>query len=201
MSDPTTTTGDIPAPPVRLPTPTLDAFHQAILPGRQRFFQSPDVNEIGERDEALELYKSGVNPLNGNAPIAPELMAMVSKVDYYNAKNYPTLFSAWCNTYNGGKPPTAGNYAASQVRPLTQADLAKAEEPVERTAFLLPPPPPPAAISIADAKKALAAEMPPAPPVRPPAPKPPPVIVPPKKPSVLSRIGAMLKALYLQHIA
>lgn len=196
MSD--TNSNDIPAPPMRLPTPTLDAFHQAVLPGRLRFYQSPDVNEIGERDEALELYKSGVNPLNGNAPIAPELMAMVSKVDYYNAKNYPTLFSAWCNTYNGGKPPTAGNYAASQVRPLTQADLAAETEPVERTAILLPPPPKPPELTVARVKEILAAEMPPA---RPPAPKPPPVIVPSTKPSVFSRIGATLKALYLKHIA
>jgi hypothetical protein len=198
MSDPTKGLSDLPAPPVRLPTPSLDAFHQAILPGRQRFYQSPDVNEIGERDEALELYERAFDPLHG-VPIAPETLATVAKVDYYNAKNYPTLFSAWCNTYNGGKPPTSGNYAASQARPLTQADLAKTEEPVERTAILLPPPPKPPELTPARAAAILAAEMPP---VRPPAPTPPPpVIVPPKKPSVLSRIGATLKALYLKHIA
>jgi hypothetical protein len=200
MSDPTTDT-TTPPPPVRIPTPTLDAFHQAVLPGRLRFYQSPDVNEIGERDEALALYVSGVNPLNGNAPIASELMAMVSKVDYYNAKNYPTLFSAWCNTYNGGKPPTQGNYAASQVRPLTQADLAKAEEPAERVAILKPPPPPgddeKVAQMIRDARANGDLPQGPLPTLKPKAP----VIVPPKKPSLFSRIGATLKALYLKHIA
>jgi hypothetical protein len=200
MSDPTTDT-TTPPPPVRIPTPTLDAFHQAVLPGRLRFYQSPDVTEIGERDEALELYKSGVNPLNGNAPIASELMAMVSKVDYYNAKNYPTLFSAWCNTYNGGKPPTQGNYAASQVRPLTQADLAKAEEPAERVAILKPPPPPgddeKVAQMIRDARANGDLPQGPLPTLKPKAP----VIVPPKKPSVFASLRGWFDAKFDKYIA
>jgi hypothetical protein len=140
-------------PPLRPATPTLDTFHQMIVPGRQRFYKSPDLNELGERDEALDMYTRKRDDFHG-VDIAPGLLALVNPDEAKAATEYAVDYARWCEDYKGGF--NAGDTPRVADPPIIPASVLA--EPVKKA----DPPPPPAfppfpprpAVVVPSAKKA-----------------------------------------------